>query len=158
MFGKKVGITLMSLAALALTSSLAMARPGGGPGMMGGGPGAGGGQGYGQGAMAQLSPEKQAAFQKLHDAYATKTAQLRATLGVKMAELNAATVAPTPDQSKIDALTKDIGEIEGKLLNERTQLRIQVTKEVGPGAMGGWGGHRGGGHRGAGYGPCAQGL
>ncbi|MHC1712790.1 MAG: periplasmic heavy metal sensor [Solidesulfovibrio sp.] len=158
MFGKKVGITLTSLAVLALTSSLAMARPGGGPGMMGGGPGAGGCPGYGQGAMAQLSPEKQAAFQKLHDAYTTKTTQLRATLGVKMAELNAAAVAPTPDQSKIDALTKDIGEIEGKLLNEKTQLRIQVTKEVGPGVMGGWGGHRGGGHRGGGNGPCAQGL
>jgi zinc resistance-associated protein len=150
MFGKKVGITLASLAVLALTSSLAMARPGGGPG-------AGGCPGYGQGAMAQLSPEKQAAFQKLHDAYTTKTAQLRATLGIKMAELNAAAVAPTPDQSKIDALTKDIGEIEGKLLNEKTQLRIQVTKEVGPGVMGGWGGHRGGG-MGAGMGGCARGL
>jgi zinc resistance-associated protein len=156
MFGKKVGITLAALALLALTSSFAMARPGGGPGMMGGGPGAGGCPGYGQGAMAQLTPEKQAVFQKLHDAYAAKTAQLRASLGVKMAELNAASVAPTPDQGKIDALTKDIGELEGKLLNEKTQFRIQVAKEVGPGVMGGWGGHRGG--MGGGMGGCGRGL
>jgi zinc resistance-associated protein len=140
MHGKKVGIALAALATLALTASLALARPGGGPGS---GPGAGGCPGYGQGGMVQLTPEKQAVFQKLHDAFAAKTAQLRATLGVKMAELNALAVAPTPDQAKIEALAKEIGELKGKLLVERTQFRIQVDKEVGPGVMGGWGGHRG---------------
>jgi zinc resistance-associated protein len=148
MYGKKVGIALAALATLALTASLALARPGGGPGN---GPGAGGCPG-----MVQLTPEKQAAFQKLHDAFAAKTAQLRATLGVKMAELNALAVAPTPDQAKIEALAKEIGELKGKLLVERTQFRIQVDKEVGPGVMGGWGGHRGGmrGGMGGGMGGC----
>ena len=141
MRGKTLRITLVALAALALTSSLAMARPGG----QGGGMGAGQGDcpGYG-GGMAQLTPEKQAAFQKIHDAFAAKTAQMRAELGVKMAELNTLAVAPTPDQGKIEALTKQIGELKGKLLAERTQFRIQVAKEVGPGFAGGCGGMGGG--------------
>jgi len=156
MYGKKVGIVLAALATLALTASLALARQGGGNGM-GGGPGMMGGcSGNGQNAIAQLSPEKQAAFQKLHDAYTAKTSQMRAALGVKMAELNAATVAPTPDQAKIDGLTKEIGELQGKLLSERAQLRIQVAKEVGPGVMGGMG-MGGGYHHGGGNGPCGQG-
>ena len=145
---KSLHIVLSALAILALTSSLALARGGmgGGQGGQGGCPGMGGGWG-------QLSPEKQAAFQKLHDAFAAKTAQLRADLGVKMAELNALSVAATPDQAKIDAVTKQIGDLQAKLLSERTQFRIQVSKEVGagvagggcPGMGGGMGGYHGGG-------------
>jgi zinc resistance-associated protein len=92
--------------------------------------------------MARLTPEQQATFQKLHDAYAAKTAQLRADLGVKRAELNALAITQNPDQGKITDLTKQIGDIEGKLLAERTQFRIQVSKEVGPNVMGGYH-HRG---------------
>ena len=144
---KSLHIVLSALAILALTSSLALARGGmGGQGGQGGCPGMGGGWG-------QLSPEKQAAFQKLHDAFAAKTAQLRADLGVKMAELNALSVATSPDQAKIDAVTKQIGDLQAKLLSERTQFRIQVSKEVGPGVAGGgcpgmgggMGGYHGGG-------------
>ncbi|QAZ69297.1 periplasmic heavy metal sensor [Solidesulfovibrio carbinolicus] len=142
---KSLHIVFSALAILALTSSLALARGGMGGGQ-GGCPGMGGGWG-------QLSPEKQAAFQKLHDAFAAKTAQLRADLGVKMAELNALSVAATPDQAKIDAVTKQIGDLQAKLLSERTQFRIQVSKEVGPGVAGGgcpgmgggMGGYHGGG-------------
>ncbi len=155
---KTLGIAALALTTLMTTSSLALARNGDGKG-----PGAG----YGCAGMVQLTPEQQAAFQKLHDAYATKTAQLRADLGVKMAELNAATVAANPDQGKIDALTKQIGEMEGKLLSERALFRQQVAKEVGPAAAAGMGGyhHRGmgggmgmgmGGGMGMGTGPCGQ--
>ena len=148
MRSKMLRIALVALATVALTSSLALARHGDG---MGGGQGGGQGGCPGMGGgMAQLTPEKQAAFQKIHDAFAAKTAQMRAELGVKMAELNALAVAPTPDQAKIDALTKQIGDIKGKLLSERTQLRIQLAKEVGPGFGGGCGGMMGGG-MGGGY-------
>ncbi len=138
---KTFGIALAALATLALTSSLALARPGNGPGA-GAGYGPGDCPGYGAGAMARLTPEQQATFQKLHDAYAAKTAQLRADLGVKRAELNALAITQSPDQAKIADLTKQIGDIEGKLLAERTQFRIQVSKEVGPNVMGGYH-HRG---------------
>jgi zinc resistance-associated protein len=151
MKGKTLGIAVTALATLALTTSLAMARPGGGQG-----PGTGGCPGYG-GGMAQLTPEKQAEFQKLHDAYAAKTAQLRADLGVKRAELNALAVAPNPDQAKINALTQEIGTMIGKLMAEKTAFHIQVTKEIGPGVMG-MGGMGGMGyHHGGGAGPCGGG-
>ncbi|OLN27036.1 Zinc resistance-associated protein [Desulfovibrio sp. DV] len=141
MRNKTLHIALAALATLALTSTMALARPGG----MGGGMGGGQGNCGGDGGMAQLSPEKQAAFQKIHDAYAAKTAQVRADLGVKMAELNALSVGQTPDQAKIDAVTKQIGELQAKLLSERTQFRIQVSKEIGPGVAGGGCGGMGGG-------------
>jgi zinc resistance-associated protein len=136
---KTFHIALIALAILAMTSSLALARPGGGPG-------AGqGGCSYMGGGMSQLTPEKQATFQKLRDAFVAKTAQLQAELGVKMAELNALSVPQNPDQAKIDALTKQIGDLQGKLLSERTQFRIQVTKDVGPGMGRGMRGGMGGG-------------
>ncbi|MHC1790942.1 periplasmic heavy metal sensor [Solidesulfovibrio sp.] len=148
MRGKTMHIAIAALATLALTTSLALARPGGG---MGGGQGGCPGMG---GGMGQLTPEKQAAFQKIHDAFTAKTAQLRADLGVKMAELNALTVAQTPDQAKIDAVTKQIGELQAKLLSERTQLRIQLVKEIGPGFGGGGCGGMGGGYHGGMGGGC----
>ena len=150
MNGKKLGILATALATLAMTSSLALARPGG----QGNGTGDCPGYGYGAGRLAQLTPEKRAAFDKLHDAYATKTAQMRADLGVKRAELNAQAVAPNPDQGKIDALSKEIGELQGKLIAERTQFRIQVAKEIGPNVLGPAGMGRGFHHRGGGFGPC----
>ncbi|MEA4857472.1 MAG: periplasmic heavy metal sensor [Solidesulfovibrio sp.] len=156
MQGKTFGIALAAVATVALTASLALARPGGGPGP---GAGAGGCPGYGAGMMANLTPEQQTAFQKLHDAYAAKTAQLRAELGVKRAELNALVVLQNADQAKITALTKQIGDIEGQLLAEKTQFRIQVAKEIGPNALGGYH-HRGmmGGGMMGGAGPCGGGC
>lgn len=150
---KTFGIAIAAMATIALTASLALARPGGGPGT---GPRAGNGPadcpGYGAGMMAKMTPEQQAAFTKLHDAYAAKTAQMRADLGVKRAELNALVVTQNPDQAKIASLSKQIGDLQGQLLTERTQFRIQVAKEIGPNVMGGYH-HRGmGGGMGAGMG------
>ena len=91
----KMGLVMAAMATVMLTASLALARPGGGPAGGPGGPGygpCGGGAG-----VAQLSPEKQAAYQKLADAYYNKTAQTRAAVGVKRAELNAVAVAQNPD-------------------------------------------------------------
>lgn len=158
----KMILAVTALTTMMLTASLALAGPGRGPGG-GAGPGAGPcGGGGGCGQALQLSPEKQEAFKKLYDAFYTKTAQLRAAIRVKQAELDAAAVAPTPDQAKIEALSKEIGELIGKLTAERAQFRIQAAKEIGPDALaacpglGGGFGHRGGGH--GGYGPMGRGM
>lgn len=141
MKSSKMGLVMAAMATVMLTASLALARPSGGPA---GGPGYGPGYGPCGGAgLAQLSPEKQAAYQKLSEAFYNKTAQMRADIGVKRAELRAAAVAQNPDTAKIEALSKEIGDLMGKLLAERTQFRIQVSKEIGVFAMGG----------GRGYGP-----
>jgi zinc resistance-associated protein len=142
----KMGISLAALATLVLTASLALAGPGG-PGGPGGPCGPCGGPG-----QVQLSPEKQAAFQKLQEAYDNKTVQLRADLEVKRAELNAASVAATPDTAKIQALSKDIGDLVGKLTAERAQFRVQVAKEIGPAGLAGCPGLGGGHGRMGGYG------
>lgn len=143
--GYKV-LSLTAVAAMVLTASLALAGPGG----QGKGPGAG----FGGPCATQLSPEKQAAFQKLHTEFYNKTVQMRADLQVKLAELNAVAVAPNPDQGKIDTLSKEIGELRGKLLAERTRFRVQVAKEIGPEAAACFGGfgHGRHGHRGMGAG------
>ena len=99
----KTGFALAAVATMMFTASLALARPGA--------PGVPGGPGYGPcggAAYAQLAPEKQAALQKLSEAYFAKTAQLRADLGVKRAELNAASLTGNPDTAKIQALSKDL--------------------------------------------------
>ncbi|MGD9607938.1 MAG: periplasmic heavy metal sensor [Desulfovibrionaceae bacterium] len=148
----KMGLVMAALATVMLTASLALARPGGGPAGGPGGPGhgpCGGGAGF-----AQLSPEKQAAYQKLAEAYYNKTAQTRAAVGVKRAELNAVAVAQNPDTAKIESLSKEIGDLTGKLIAERTQFRIQVAKEIGVFPMGGG---RGYGHGGFMGGPGAMG-
>lgn len=157
----KMGLVMAALATMLLTGSLALAKSGG-PAGPGGGPGYGPGYGPCGAAYSQLTPEKQAALQKLQAAFYTKTVQLRADLGVKHAELNAASVATTPDTAKIEALSKEIGELIGKLTAERAQFRIQAAKEIGPDALaacpglGGGFGHRGGGH--GGYGPMGRGM
>lgn len=148
----KLGMAMAALATVMLTASLALARPGGGPGS---GPGGAGGPGYGPcggggaGMISQLPPEKQEAYKKLFEAYYNKTAQVRAAIGVKKAELNALAVSPNPDTAKIEALSKEIGDLHGKLVAERTEFRVQVSKEIGPLASGclGFGG-RGMGGRG----------
>jgi zinc resistance-associated protein len=145
----KMGFALAAAATMMLTASLALAKPGGPAG-----------PGYGPcgGAIAQLSPEKQEAYQKLSEAYYNKTAQMRAELGVKRAELNAVAVAPNPDAAKINALSKDVGDLMGKLVAERTQFRIQVAKEIGVSALGGRGFGPHHGSMGGGYGPMGGGL
>ena len=145
----KMGLAMAALATMLLTASLAMARPGGPAGP--GGPG-GPGAGYGPcgAAYAQLSPEKQGALQKLQEAHYAKTAQLRADLGVKRAELNALSVTGNPDTAKVQALSKDLGDLIGKLAAERTLFRAQVAKEIGPAGLAGCGGFGGG--YGGGYG------
>lgn len=146
----KTGLAMVALATVLLTASLAMARPGGPAG-----PGNGPGNGPCGAAYAQLSPEKQAALQKLQEAHYAKTAQMRADLGVKRAELNALAVTGNPDTAKVQALSKDLGDLIGKLAAERTLFRAQVAKEIGPAGLAGCGGFGGGyghGHMGGGRG------
>ena len=142
-------------ALLVLAASLpAMARGHGGPGGYGGPGGCPGG-------CTQLSPEQQAAYQKLVQEHVAKIAPVRAALQVKKAELNAVTIDPKADQSKIAGLAKEIGTLKGQLAEEGATFRAKLVKEFGPLGMGGCGGPGGMGRgmgRGPGYGPgCGSG-
>ncbi|MEF3697422.1 periplasmic heavy metal sensor [Desulfolutivibrio sp.] len=136
-------------ALLVLAASLpALARGPGGPG----GPGGYGGPGGCPGAMSQLPPEQQAAYQKLVQEHVAKIAPIRAALQVKKAELNVVTLDPKADQAKIAGLAKEIGAIKGQMAEEGATFRVKMIKEFGTMAMGGCGGPGMGGGRGPGMG------
>ena len=128
------GLTLMALVLVALLgfSGLANAQMMG-PGMMGG-------QGMGMmgGNMMGLTPEKQAAMQKIYSEHYTATAQLRQQIFAKQSELNAQLYGGATDDKKVQGLTKEIGDLNARLFEAQVNLKRQLTKEGIP-AMGGMG-------------------
>lgn len=152
MNAKTLKIGLVAALALMISATAAFAWRGGGCGGYGGGPG-NGMMGYGGGpGAAQIAPEKQEAYQKLYQEYFDKTAQVRADLAAKQAELNALSYAPNADQAKVAELAKAVGELHAKLITEQSAFRAKAAKEIGavaaaPGFCPGYGGR-------GGYGGC----
>lgn len=103
-------------------------------------------QGHGMmGGMGNTTPEKQATMQKLHADFNTATADLHKQLFAKEAELDAALYADKPDEKKIDALTKEINDLNAKIYAEKVKMHKAMAKEgivpgKGQGMMGGKGG------------------
>ena len=92
-------------------------------------------QGHMMGGMQTLTPEQQETAKKLHAEFATATTGLRQEIMNKRTELNAQINGATPDATKIEALSKEIGVLQGKLLAERASLSAKLTKAGVP-AMG----------------------
>jgi zinc resistance-associated protein len=90
------------------------------------------------GHMQGLTPEKQAAAQKLHADHNAATAQLKQQLFAKQSELNAQLYGGATDDKKVQALTKEIGDLNTRLLEAQVTLKRQLAKEGIP-AMGGMG-------------------
>ncbi|MDR3640701.1 MAG: periplasmic heavy metal sensor [Humidesulfovibrio sp.] len=130
----------LALASVVCVSGPANAQMGNGYGMMGGG-------GWGAGGYA-LSPEKQAAAQKIHSQHENATAQLRQQLFVKHAELDALLYGGSADERKIQSLTKEITDLSAKLFTDHVKLRQELIKAGVP--VGGMG--HGMGYGGMGYG------
>lgn len=94
-------------------------------------------QGY---AGSGLSPEKQAVAQKIYADYNAATASLRQQLTSKQYELDAQLVSATPDDKKVQALTKEVSDLRAKLFEAQVNLQSRLTKEGVPsGNMGGMG-------------------
>ena len=105
-----------------------------------GGHGAMGGQAMMGGNMYGLSPEKQAAVQKIYADNYTATAQLRQQLFAKQSELNAQLYGGATDDKKVQALTKDINDLNAKLFDSQVSLKRQLAKEGVPASGIGTGG------------------
>ena len=112
-------------------------------------------------AYPGLSPEQQATAQKLHSESLAGTNALRDALRAKRAELDAQLASPEPDKGKIESLSRDIGELRGKLMAARVDLRAKLAKEgipadayAAPAPQGRPGPGYGGPGYGPGYGPC----
>lgn len=77
----------------------------------------------------QLSAEQQATMQRIYREHGQELNSLRQQLWAKQAELNAYLAAPSPDDAKVKALTKEIVGLEEKTLNAEVALRGKLTKE-----------------------------
>ena len=89
-------------------------------------------------AGSGLSPEKQAAVQKAYADFDAATASLRQQLTAKQYELEAQIVGGSPDDKKVQSLTKDVSDLSAKLFKAQVDLQGQMTKLGLPsGAMGG---------------------
>lgn len=85
-----------------------------------------------------LTPEKQAAVQKAYADFDAATASLRQQLTAKQYELEAQIVGGSPDDKKVQSLTKDVSDLSAKLFKAQVDLQGQMTKLGLPsGAMGG---------------------
>lgn len=77
----------------------------------------------------QLSQEQMAQARKIfNDNYASMEATRKA-LTAKRAELDAQLASPTPDKAKIESLSREIGELRGKILSSRVEVRTQLEKQ-----------------------------
>lgn len=94
--------------------------------MMGG---AGMAGGHAMGAVYNLPPEKQAAVQKLYSEHNLATEPLRQQLFAKQSELNVLYYSGSTDTAKVQTLSREIGELNGKLYSAQVNLRKQLAKE-----------------------------
>lgn len=99
-----------------------------------------------------LSAEQQMQAKKIFDESYEKTKNIRQTLGAKRAELDAQLSSPEPDKNIIENLSREIGELRGKMISERVEVRNKLAKAglpadlYGTDGFEGNGGWRRGGH------------
>ncbi|MBQ3059031.1 MAG: periplasmic heavy metal sensor [Desulfovibrio sp.] len=82
-----------------------------------------------------LSQEQRDAMEKLSREYFDKTLSLRQALMVKKAELEAQMISPRPDTAKVEALSREIGELRGKMTVARINFRTELEKQGIPAAL-----------------------
>lgn len=90
------------------------------------------------GNMVGLTLEKQAVVGKIYADFNADTAAARQQRISKLHELNAQLFSTTPDDKKVQALTKEVSELNVKLFEAEVALQSQLTKQGLP-AMGGIG-------------------
>ena len=155
-------IIVATCAAVALSSSLALAaeapapqNPHAGHGQPGQ-PGGHSMSGHGamMGPLAQLTPEKQEAAKKLMAANSAAQFPLHQGLYAKLAELEALNASGEGESGKAKSVIRDIADMNAKMLQEDGKFRARMFKDtglrvpvMGHGAMGGMGmmGGKGGG-------------
>ncbi|MDE6734914.1 MAG: periplasmic heavy metal sensor [Desulfovibrio sp.] len=112
-------------------------------------------------AYPGMSAEQQTKAKKIHDETVAATSETREKLRAKRAELDAQLASPEPDKDKIESLSREIGELRGKLMAARVDLRAKLAKEgipteafePAPGPRNGFGPGNGPANAGPGYGP-----
>jgi zinc resistance-associated protein len=153
---KKI-ITVVGILALAAVIAVPVLAQGPGyargRGMMGPGAGDPGvGPRYGW-AYDRLTDEQRAQLAELRQKHFDETAQIRAEMMAKRAELHILMNTSNPDLEKAKVLQKEISDLYGKMGQERIMLFGEARK-ITPDATFG----RGWGRGGKGFGPCGEGY
>ena len=100
-----------------------------------------------------LSPEKQAAVRNIYNEYYQSSAPLRQQLYARHSELNVQLYGGNTDDRRVQALTRDISDLNAKLFENQVNLRRRLVREGVPIGTYGHRGMMGGGmHDGMGYG------
>lgn len=120
-------ITITALAAVLVLSMAAWSFAGPGYGRGGcGGPGAGSNSAY-----SQLSPEKQAAVDKIFEKYAGQMSELRTAMWTKHSVLQAMVNGGEANEKKIGKLTSEITQLRDQMFTVRQQMSDELVKETG---------------------------
>jgi zinc resistance-associated protein len=124
---KKKSIIGMGLVlAVALMATVAFA------GGMGRGFGPGYGYGYGYPAIPNLTAEQSSKIQALQKSHLDEIAPLQQDLLKKRTELRSLWLSPTPDQARITALQKEILNLQAKITEKGTNLKLETRKLLTP--------------------------
>lgn len=119
---KRSFIVMAALAALLALSAVSFAGPGYGHGR---------GPGMGMGFYDNLTPEKQAAVDKIFDKHEKKIFDLHEQYWAKSTELEALTASGKAERADIQGLVADMGKLRAQMHQERESLFNELSKETG---------------------------
>jgi len=95
------------------------------------GPGYGHGRGPGMGFYDNLTPEKQAAVDKIFDKHEKKIVELSDQYWAKNTELEALTASGKAERADIQGLVADLAKVRAQLRQEHDALATELSKETG---------------------------
>ena len=110
----------------------------------------------GRNAEPTLTPEKQAAVEKIVDKHHVKLVELREQIWAKQTELQALSRSGKAERSDIQSLISDISKLRTAMNAERDTMRAEIEKETGIKSFGR--GYHGGGMMGGGAGEGCPGA
>lgn len=127
---KRTIILVLSLVlVLGVATSVVMAGPyGAGYGRAIYGPAAG----YGLPPIPNLTAEQSSKIQALQRAHLNEIAPLQQQLFAKRTELRSLWLNPKPDQAKISALQKEILNLQSRITEKATNLRLEIRNLLTP--------------------------
>lgn len=79
--------------------------------------------------MSQMSPEQMEVAREIIGRNFANVESSRQALNAKRQELDALLTSPNPDASRIESLSREIGELRGKMLSARAQIRSQLAQK-----------------------------
>lgn len=118
----KKNVTITALAAVLILSMAAWAVAG---------PGYGRGGCGGNSMYEQLTPEKQAAVDKIVEKYSGQLSELRNQMWTKHATLQAMVNGGEADEKKIGKLTAELTDLRDKMYDTRKSMSDELVKETG---------------------------